>query len=99
MSDRKKLDNFYWFSWISDTAYEKIVIESNRNINQTLININNVINDKIMRILSLCNDEEIDIINNAKEFDDIIEIFEWIKWFSDNEYDILEERFKLSKKT
>lgn len=98
MIDRKVLDKYYWFSWISDTVYEKLINESNWNLEESLWDINNLINDKIMRILSLCSDDEINIINSTNEFDDIIEIFEWIKWFSDNEYDILEERFLLSKK-
>ena len=51
-----------------------------------------------MKILSLCNDNEINIINSTNDFDDIIEIFEWVWWFNDDEYDILKERFILSKK-
>ena len=98
MLDRKLLDKYYWFSWMSDTTYEKLVEESNGNIENAISNINNAINSKVMKILSLCNDNEINIINSTNDFDDIIEIFEWVWWFNDDEYDILKERFILSKK-
>lgn len=98
MFDKNILDKYYWFSWMSETTLENIINNANWDIEEVLANINSVINDKIVRIMSLCTDEEIETINTTENFDDILEIFEWIKWFSDNEYDILEERFNLYKK-
>lgn len=98
MIDRSILEKYYWFNWISDETFEWLIIDSNNNIDDLLLNINNSINSKVTRILSLCTDSEIKQINNTNDFDHVVEIFEWIRWFSDNEYDILEQRFNLIKK-
>lgn len=97
MTDRSILDEFYWFSAISDESFEKIVETSNWNINESLKSINDLINHKVSRILSLLSDSEIESINNTECFDDVVLEFEWIDNFCDKEYDILEERFNISR--
>jgi hypothetical protein len=97
MTDKNILNEFYWFSVLSDESFDHLLNDTAWDIKEKLENINNLINYKVTRILSLLSDEEISIINNTDCFDDIVVEFEWIDNFSENEYDILEERFRLSR--
>lgn len=97
MSDKNILNQFYWFSVLSDESFEDIVNGSDWDITEKLETINSFINYKVSRVLSILSDEKISKINSTHFFDDIREVFHWIDNFSENEYSILRERFRISR--
>ncbi len=95
MSKNKPQDKYFWYKWISHESMLKLSADYNGDINIALLDLTQIISDKIMWVLSKCDDEDINTINNAENFNDVKDIFDRLEYFCENEYLIIEARFKL----